>query len=195
MGKNRRRPGRIGVCYFFGDAADESQRPDDVEIKLDGFGGFTGYIQDVAISSDGRYSLLGSANSKTALIDNQASRRDAKNADVFKTRYVLMSGEKNAIFDVGFTEDDQYFITRSDNRIWKDSEQKKITGTVTHLWKTEPFPYIEIHNTSSEHQNISIRGGYYNVSTANFALPFQHLAITPSILNSDKMPLIAICLQ
>jgi hypothetical protein len=149
--------------YFFGDPANKSERPDDVEIKLEGFGGFTGYFQAVAISPDGRYSLLGSANCKTALIDNQAFRWDANNADVFKTRYVLISGEKNAIFDVGFSEDDQYSITRSYKRTWKDSEQSKITGIVTHLWKTEPFPYIEIHNTSAEHHNVSIRGGYYMV--------------------------------
>jgi|GEM_PF-2266293 len=152
--------------YFFSDPANESDRSDGIEIKLEGFGGFTGYIQDVAISSDGRYSLLGSANSKTALIDNKAYRRDANNADVFKTRSVLISGEKNAIFDVGFTEDDQYFITRSYKRTWRDSEQSKITGTITHLWKTEPFPYIEIHNTPSKHHNISISGAHYMVPVA-----------------------------
>ena len=152
--------------YFFGDPADESEGPDAVEIKLEGFSGFTGYIQAVAISSDGRYSLLGSANSKTALIDNEAFRRDDINADVFKTRYVLISGEKNDIYDVGFTADDQYFITRSRKRIWKDSEQSKITGIVTHLWKTEPFPYIEIHKISSTPYNISINGGYYMIPAA-----------------------------
>jgi hypothetical protein len=152
--------------YYFSDLANASERTDDIEIKLEGFGGFTGYIQAVAIASDGRYSLLGSANSKTALIDNEAYRRDANNADVFKTRYVLISGEKNAIFDVGFTEGGQYCITRSYKEIWKDSEQSKITGIVTHLWKTEPFPYIEMHNTSGEHHNISISGGYYMVPVA-----------------------------
>jgi hypothetical protein len=152
--------------YFFSDPADESERPDHVEIRLEGFGGFTGYIQDVAISADGRYSLLGSANSKTALIDNGAFRRDVINTDVFKTRYVLISGDKNAIYDVGFTEDDQYFITRSYKRIWNDSERSKITGTAAHLWKTEPFPYIEIHNAPAEHHNLSIGGGYYMVPVA-----------------------------
>jgi hypothetical protein len=39
-------------------------KQDAIPIQLDDFGGLYGYILDVAISGDGRYSLFGAANSK-----------------------------------------------------------------------------------------------------------------------------------
>lgn len=152
--------------YFLGHPGKGYDGPEHITIKLDGFSGFTGDIQAIAISSNGRYSLLGAANSKTALIDNRAYRGDYNNADVFKTRYILVSGKKDMIDAVGFTDDDQYFITQGHLWTWNESEEHTVTtGTVTHLWKTEPFPYVEIHTTSADHPNFSITGDYYTMST------------------------------
>lgn len=147
--------------YDFNFEINEYQNPNPVEIKLDGFGGFTGYFLDVAISTDGKYSVLGSANSKTALIDNQAFFQDRLDADIFKTRAILKSNSKNDIYKVDFTTDNKYIITRNDELTWKDSETNTIKANNINLWKIEPFPYIEIYNSNTVHGNISINGDYY----------------------------------
>jgi len=153
--------------YTFNFQANGLDSASYIELKLEGFGGFTGYIESVTISSDGRYSLLGATNSKTALIDNAAYLRDSKNADIYKTRYILLGGDKRGIFHVEFSDDNQYFITQSHTLSWTDPDGHGVeSGSVTHLWKTEPFPYIEIHNSSSKFQNNSIVGGYYMVPDA-----------------------------
>ena len=147
--------------YDFNIEVNEYQNSNPVKVKMDGFGGFTGYFLDVAISSDGKYSILGAANSKTALIDNKAFFQDRLDADIFKTRAILKSSSKSDIFKVDFTNDNKYIITYNDELTWKDSETNTIKANNINLWKIEPFPYIEIYNTNTAHGNISINGDYY----------------------------------
>jgi hypothetical protein len=84
------------------------------------------------------------------MIDNQAYCQRSSNADVFKTRYILNNGDRGAISAVGFSTDDKYMITQSDN------------GSTRH-WKTDAFPYIEIRSAPTEHNNTSISGVHYMV--------------------------------
>jgi len=161
--------------YFLSSPVSEFDSPGPIEIKLEGFDGYTGTIRDAAISSNGRYSLMGAANGKAALIDNKAYREDYNNSDVFKTRSILISGDKNAVENVGFIDDGEYFFTHSE--------------TVSHRWKTEQFPYIEIRNNDTvEHKNISVSGGNYMVpvsesSDDNFT--WFHYAQTVHDQNGD----------
>jgi hypothetical protein len=147
--------------YDFNFEINEYQNSNPVKIKIDGFGGFTGYFLDVAISSDGKYSILGAANSKTALIDNNAYFQDRLDADIFKIRAILKSSSKSDIFKVDFTNDNNYIITQNKELEWADSETNTIKANNINLWKIEPFPYIEIYNSNTTHGNISINGDYY----------------------------------
>jgi WD40 repeat protein len=85
---------------------------DYVEIKLDGFSGYTAYIESIQISKDGQYTILGSANTKTALIDNALYKVNS-NANVFKDRAILKTSTNYPISAVQFIENDDYIATLS----------------------------------------------------------------------------------
>lgn len=174
------------ILYNFKTEIYEFENIDPVEIKLEGFGGFTGYIQDVAISTDGKYSILGSANSKTALIDNKAYLQDNLDTDIFKTRAILKSGSRNDIFEVNFTDNNKYIITKTLDLVWQNSEQNSIKDTIINLWKTEPFPYIEIYNSNTAHGNISISEDYYMLPVEEDLEKYSWLHMAQSIRTQNN---------
>jgi len=174
------------ILYDFKTEIIEFENSQPVEIKLDGFSGFTGYFIDVAISSDGKYSILGSANSKTALIDNQAFFQDNLDADKFKTRTILKGSSRNDISAVDFTNDNKYIITQNDERTWVDSEISTTKPNNINIWKLEPFPYIEIYNANTEHGNISISGDYFMQPVEKDLEQYSWFHMAQSIRNQDN---------
>ena len=147
--------------YFISyDSVNNTSLIDSVEIKLEGFSGYTAYIQDIDISSDGKYAILGSANAKTALIENEAYHDYNANKNIFKNRAILKTSTDYPISNVAFTKEDNFIVTLSyDTEV--ENEIRKSVDPTYYYWKKEPFPYIEIRNSETEHRNISSEGKYY----------------------------------
>ena len=147
--------------YFMSyDAVNNASLIDSVEIKLEGFSGYTAYIQDIDISSDGKYAILGAANAKTALIENEAYHDYNANKNIFKTRAILKTSTDYPISNVAFTKEDNFIVTLSYGTEIENEIRKSVDPTY-YYWKKEPFPYIEIRNSETEHRNISSEGKYY----------------------------------
>jgi len=137
---------------------------DNTNIVLSGFNGYTGYIQDIDISEDGRYTLLGSANGKSALIENEAYRYKA-DRNIFKDRAILKSSDGFPVQHVSFINGGEFigvvsFDSEYVNGIRQDKEK------TVYYYKTPPFPYIEMLNTENAHGNLSLDGHYYMVPAA-----------------------------
>ncbi len=136
---------------------------DTTNIVLSGFNGYTGYIQDIDISEDGKYTLLGSANGKTALIENEAYRYKA-DRNIFKDRAILKSSDGFPVRYVSFINGGEFigvasFDSEYVNGIRQDKEK------TTYYYKIPPFPYIEMLNADNAHGNLSLDGHYYMVPT------------------------------
>ncbi|WP_111707240.1 toll/interleukin-1 receptor domain-containing protein [Lutibacter citreus] len=173
--------------YNFTNNTNTFKNQQSVKVKLEGFSGFTGYFLDVAISSDGLYSVLSAANSKTALIDNNAFFNDLNNSNIFKTRAILKTSSRDAIFDVDFTENNNYIITKNLELIWINSEQNKVKGTKVNIWKTTPFPYIEIFNSNSKQGNSSISGVHYITTLENDLEDYFKFHNAQTLKNQDSI--------
>jgi len=147
--------------YFISyDPANNTSLLDSAEIRLEGFSGYTAYIQDIDISSDGKYAVLGSANAKTALIETEAYNDYFANSNIFKDRAILKTSTDYPISNTAFTKDDNFIITFSyDTEV--ENEYRKAVDSTYYYWKNEAFPYIEIRNAETEHRNISLDGNYY----------------------------------
>jgi hypothetical protein len=147
--------------YFISfDPVDHTSLIDSAEIKLEGFSGYTAYIQDIDISSDGKYAILGAANTKTAFIENEAYHDYNANKNIFKDRAILNTSTDDPIRNVAFTEDDNLIVTVSyETKV--ENEIRKSVNPTYYYWKKEPFPYIEIRNAETEHRNISLDNKYY----------------------------------
>jgi len=134
---------------------------DTTNIVLSGFNGYTGYIEDIDISEDGKYTLLGSANGKTALIENEAYRYKA-DRNIFKDRSILKSSDGFPVEQVSFINGGEYigvvsFDSEYVNGIRQDKEK------TVYYYKTPPFPYIEMVNMDNTYGNLSLDEHYYMV--------------------------------
>ena len=132
---------------------------ESTDIVLDGFNGYTAYIQDLDISPDGRFTLLGSANGKSALIENEAYRYRS-NRNIFKDRAILKSSDDFPVSYVSFINDGEYlgvasFESEYVNGIRQDKDR------TTYYYRTPPYPYIEMVNTENDYGNMSLDGQYY----------------------------------
>ncbi|PKP24699.1 MAG: hypothetical protein CVU03_11155 [Bacteroidetes bacterium HGW-Bacteroidetes-2] len=159
------------IYFIQYDTINGSTQIDSVDIKLDGFSGYTAYVQDIEISPDGKYALLGFANSKTALIENEAYHDINVEKNIFKDRSILKTKTNYPISNVAFTEDTNYMVTLSyDTEI--ENEYRKNIDPTYYYWKKEPFPYIEIRNSETEFGNISLDGNYYMQLTGENRDPY-----------------------
>ncbi|SDB43086.1 TIR domain-containing protein [Flavobacteriaceae bacterium MAR_2010_188] len=146
--------------YFLSqDEFSNEAKIDSVDIKLEGFSGYTAYITDLEISSDGKYSILGSANSKSALIENEAYHHYNANKDIFKDRTIFNTSKDYDISNVAFNSDQNYIATLSHGV--DNSEKRRYIDSTFYYWKKEAFPYIEIKNTDNEYGNLSVDQLYY----------------------------------
>jgi len=157
---------------------------DYVEIKLDGFSGYTAYIESIAISKDGRYTLLGSANTKTALIDN-ALYKIHSNTNVFKDRAILKTSTNYPISVVRFIENDHYIATLSFDSQDVNGIRKDVNKTI-YYYKTEPFPYIELINVDTEEGNISLDGKHFMVPADENSEPYAWFHFAHEIRDKDN---------
>ena len=142
---------------------------DTSDIVLSGFSGYTGYIQDIDISEDGRFTLLGSANGKTAVIENDGYRYRA-DRNIFKDRAILKSSDGFPVRYVSFINGGDYlgvasFDSKYVNGIRQDKER------TVYYYKLPPYPYIEMVNTDNDYGNISLDGQYYMVPVQEDADP------------------------
>ncbi|WP_339753485.1 TIR domain-containing protein [uncultured Winogradskyella sp.] len=142
---------------------------DTTNIVLSGFNGYTGYIEDIDISEDGKYTLLGSANGKTALIENEAYRYKA-DRNIFKDRSILKSSDGFPVELVSFINGGEYigvvsFDSEYVNGIRQDKEK------TVYYYKTPPFPYIEMVNMDNTYGNLSLDEHYYMVPATADADP------------------------
>ena len=130
-------------------------------IILPGFNGYTSHIEDIDISEDGKYTILGSANGKTVLLENEAYRFRA-NRNIFKDRAMLKSSDDFPVSDVSFINDGEFIGVLSYDSEYINGIRKDKEKTV-YYYKSPPFPYIEMLNTESEHGNSSLDGQYYMI--------------------------------
>lgn len=155
------------------------------DIIVSGFSGYTGYIQDIDISEDGKYTLLGSANGKTALIDNEAYRINPEK-NIFKDRAILKSSVGFPVEEVTFLNEGEYIATESFDSEYINGIRKDKERTV-YFYKTVAFPYIEMYNAKSEFGNSSIDNQYYMVPSTEETDPFSwfHYAQVIKNYNGD----------
>lgn len=144
---------------YFIDKDFEGYTITSTNIVLPGFNLYTGYIQDIDISKDGKYTLLGSANGKTALIENEAYRYMA-NRNLFKDRAIFKSTDDFPVRYVSFINNEEYigvvsFESEYVNGIRQDKEKTE------YFYKKLPFSYIEMVNSDTEYGNSSLDGHYY----------------------------------
>ena len=132
---------------------------DTSNIVLSGFNSYTGYIQDIDISEDGTYTLLGSANGKTALIENDAYKY-MSNRNIFKDRAILKSSDGFPVRHVSFIRGGEYIGVASFDSEYVNGERQDKEKTV-YYYKTPPFPYIEILTAENTLDNLSLDGHYY----------------------------------
>ncbi|OIP52004.1 MAG: hypothetical protein COZ75_09630 [Flavobacteriaceae bacterium CG_4_8_14_3_um_filter_34_10] len=159
------------IYFMQYDTNNGTTQIDSVDIKLDGFSGYTAYVQDIEISPDGKYSLLGFANSKTALIENEAYHDIHIEKNIFKDRSILKTKTNYPVSNVAFSEDATFMVTLSyDTEI--ENEFRKNVDSTYYYWKKEPFSYMEIRNSETEHQNISLDGNYYMQLTGEEKDPY-----------------------
>lgn len=142
------------------DTLSGTSQIESAEIKLNGFSGYTAYVQDIEITPDGQYTLLGFANAKAALIDNQAYFNTNIEKNIFKDRSVLKTGTNYPISKVAFVDEATHMLTLSYDTEIKNEFRRNVDSTY-YYWKKEPFSYIEIRNSETEHQNSSLDGNYY----------------------------------
>ena len=157
---------------------------DYVEIKLDGFSGYTAYIESIQISKDGQYTILGSANTKTALIDN-ALYKVNNNTNVFKDRAILKTSTNYPISAVQFIENDDYIATLSFDSEDVNGKRENINKTV-YYYKTEPFPYLELVNVDSEIGNISLQDEHFMIPADQSSEPFTWFHFAHEIRDKDN---------
>ncbi|MCB0461060.1 MAG: toll/interleukin-1 receptor domain-containing protein [Flavobacteriaceae bacterium] len=157
---------------------------DYVEIKLDGFSGYTAHIESIAISKDGKYTLLGSANTKTALIDN-ALYKIHSNTNVFKDRVILKTSTNYPISAVRFIENDHYIATLGFDSQDVNGIRKDVNKTI-YYYKTEPFPYIELINVDTEEGNISLDGKHFMVPADENSEPYAWFHFAHEIRDKDN---------
>ncbi|WP_442846165.1 TIR domain-containing protein [Leeuwenhoekiella sp. H156] len=130
-----------------------------VHVLLPGFVGFTGYIQDIDISNDGTYTVLGSANGKTAVLDN-AFYRSNPDKNRFKDRAILMAEEGYPVRGISLLNDDDLIGVASFGSTYENGYREDLPQT-TYYFKTAAFPYIELRNDDSEQGNSSLDSFYY----------------------------------
>ncbi|KAA5824467.1 TIR domain-containing protein [Algibacter amylolyticus] len=128
-------------------------------IILPGFNLYTGYVQDVDISKDGTNTLLGAANGKTALIENNGYKY-MSNRNKFKDRALYKSTDDFPVRYVSFIMNDEFiavasFDSKYENGIRKDKEK------TMYYYKKLPFPYIEIVNSENDYDNLSLDGNFF----------------------------------
>jgi len=134
---------------------------DSSDIILSSFNGYTGYIQDIDISEDGRFTLLGSANGKTAYIENEGYRYNA-DRNIFKDRAILKSSDAFPVRYVSFINGYEYIGVASFDSEYVNGIRQDKERTV-YYYKSLPFPYIEMVNTNNDYGNLSLDGHYYMV--------------------------------
>lgn len=132
---------------------------EQADILISGFSGYTAYVEDLDISPDGKFTLLGAANGKTALIENEAYRRQA-DRNVFKNRAILKSEYEFPIRQVAFMNDGttaavMSFKTELVNEVSQDLEQHVF------CYRTTAYPYIEMVNAEDGSGNTSRDSLYY----------------------------------
>lgn len=133
-----------------------------IDVVLGEFLDYVAYMEDVEISEDGKYSILGAANSKSVLIDNPIYQDESK-INLFKDRAVLNSSDNNPIYRVGFSEDQKYVATLS-QVTKRENEQTTVLDNVVYYYQVEPFPYIEF-NSDEENSKYYALGEIYKVET------------------------------
>lgn len=140
------------------------------DILIPDFSGYTGYIQDIDISPDGKTTLLGAANGKTALIDNQAYRYQA-DKNRFKDRALYHSGVAAPIREVAFADQGRVAVTRSYTSVMENGRRQD--GEQHHyFYRTSAFPYIEMVNLQGNSGAVSLDGQYTMVPQDTQADPF-----------------------
>lgn len=165
-----------------------TREPGDYEIEqadilISGFSGYTAYVEDLDISPDGNYTLLGAANGKTALIENQAYRRQA-DRNVFKNRAILKSEYEYPIRQVAFLDDGETaaiesYKTEVVNEVSRDVEQHVF------YYRTLAFPYIEMVNDLEEPGNTSRDGLYYMEPVEAGLDPFTWCHFAQTVYHRD----------
>lgn len=134
--------------YYFQEDYEGYLNVNAVDVVLPEFLDYVAYMEDVEISDNGRYSLLGAANSKTILIDNLIYQRESK-INIFKDRAVLNTSDNNPIYRVAFSDDQKYMATLS--RVSEmENERNIVLDSVIYYYQVEPFPYIEF-NMDEDH--------------------------------------------
>lgn len=164
--------------YFYTYNFDSELIFDSVDFQIEGFSGFNSYILDVAISSNGLYSVIGSGNGKAVLINNEITKNDRTNNDIFKNKAVLKSSNRNAIEAVAFTEFDSYVVTSTRNTKIDNNEIQNMDNAIV-FWKTEPFPYIELNSPK-------IEGKYYAIGGAHYVIPLDEEVSDMSVFHSNQ---------
>lgn len=156
---------------------------EQADILISGFSGYTAYVEDIDISPDGKYTLLGAANGKSALIENEAYRRQA-DRNVFKNRAILKSEYEYPIRQVAFLDEGasvaiESYKTEVVNEVSQDVEQHVF------YYQTTAFPYIEMVNSEDEHGNTSLDGQYYMQPVEAGLDPFTWFHFAQTVYTRD----------
>jgi hypothetical protein len=144
--------------YYISPGYDGYYQTEESSIFLTGFSDYTGYIQDIEISLDGKYTLLGSANGKTGLIDNEAYRSGG-NRNVFKNLAIMKSGDEFPVSYLSFLEDNQLVGIASYESEYVNGDRKDKARTV-YYYKTMQLPYLEIPSSEMENETSTSDGLY-----------------------------------
>jgi hypothetical protein len=144
--------------YFISLGYDGYYQTEESSIFLTGFSDYTGYVQDIEISHDGKYTLLGSANGKTGLIDN-AAYRSGGNRNVFKDLAILKSGDEFPVSYLSFLDDNQLIGIASYESEYINGDRKDKARTV-YYYKTRQIPYLEIPSSEVENETLTSDGLY-----------------------------------
>ncbi|WP_075350208.1 toll/interleukin-1 receptor domain-containing protein [Algoriphagus marinus] len=144
--------------FFISPGYDGYYQTEESSIFLTGFSDYTGYVQDIEISHDGKYTLLGSANGKTGLIDNEAYRTGG-NRNTFKDLAILKSGDEFPVSYLSFLEDNQLVGIASYESEYVNGDRKDKERTV-YYYKTMQLPYLEIPSSEMENETSTSDGLY-----------------------------------
>lgn len=155
------------------------------DILIPDFSGYTGYIQDIDISPDGKTTLLGAANGKTALIDNQAYRYQA-DKNRFKDRALYHSGVEAPIREVAFTDQGRVAVTRSFTSVMENGRRQD-GERHEYFYRTHAFPYVEMVNLEDNSGAVSRDGQYTMVPQDPEADPFTWFHFAHDILMEDSV--------
>ncbi|NKI30349.1 toll/interleukin-1 receptor domain-containing protein [Croceivirga thetidis] len=140
--------------HFFEEDYEGYLSVNKVDIVLEEFLDYVAYISDVSIAENGKYSLLGAANSKAVLIDNTLYQRESK-INIFKDRAIFNTRNNDPIEQVAFSEDQKYLATLSLSTK-TENERVIVLGNAIYYYQVEPFPYIEFNTNEKD-------GMYYSL--------------------------------